>query len=416
MNTDPCPDWREEISAFQDKALSDKKMKSVAAHLDSCAACREWLNALEEDRILFCQVYAHSSASAELRSAVMENITMNNKQQKSFFSPFANRTVLAFTGTFALILLITAFVIVKSPFQKYNSTDARPTPIALTPQIAIERQLEAPHEKPVPDFPTGTGLKRPSVAKIVTRRSDSISNTDEIASQPLPANTQKDALHTGGFISPVESTPALDKTISYSEMERNYGIPGGLKMAFTVNYEMEVKQALQSAREAQKIIKKHGGFSMDFQYEAPVGGKPIATFHGKIPAKEATSVIDDIEKLGQMRTVNIGAEDITDQYRNLEEQFNKSKGETREYYKKELEKLALKHNLVDFSATFFESKAREPFTFDTLAQSTLEILRYILLALITVGVALIVLALIIAPFAFLRHLRRKNVAIELEEK
>lgn len=398
MITEPCSEWREEISAFQDKNITNDKMKSLQEHLENCVVCRGWLAALEQDRSLFNNTYAKSAAGIDLRNVVLEELRMNTQQQKPNLN-FITRPVLIFGGSFALLLLIIAFTLVGSPFKNNNNLEGLTAPSAIS-------------EMPVPTTPESP----PTLSSEDRRQKPKAMHYDEIASSSsdnfesnkpsAPNSSLNERKPYDGKKEKSNGSVASGRAMTFSEMERNYGIPGGLKMAFTVNYVMEVKQALQSARKAQEIIKKHGGFSMDFQYEAPIGGKPVATFHGKIPAKEAASVIDDIEKLGQMRTVNIGVEDITDQYRNLEEQFNKSKGETQEYYKKELEKLALKHNLVDFSATFSETKVREPFTFDTLVQSTLEILRYILLALLTIGVALIVLALLISPFALLRHLRR----------
>ena len=419
--TPPCPEWRELLAAYQDTQLSDGQTRRVDEHLTGCAACRGWLAALDMDRARFTAAYAESSGGPQLRAAVLEELRMKTHKQKTPLSPLALRRLFATGGAVALLVIIAAFAIVGSPFARRSEMAQSEPPAPLmsatmesdgdeSPEIAGMRQ-PAPQSSAMrraqpPALPPSSTTNAP----LVDYAADSVGIKDDAKSK----NSLDGAWMAASRVKATDKSfdadipQQNDGAMTFSELERNYGIPGGLKMAFTVSYSMEVKQALQSARKAQEIIKKHGGFSMDFQYEAPKGEKPWATFHGKIPAKEAAGVLDDIEKLGMMRSVDIGAEDITDQYRNLEEQFKKSKGDTKAYYQKELEKLALKHNLVDFSATFIELKPREPFTFETLVQRTIEILRYILLALITLGVALVLITFLILPFEVVRYLRRRD--------
>lgn len=221
--------------------------------------------------------------------------------------------------------------------------------------------------------------------------------------------------------------------------DRNYGYLGGLKMAYDINYGLQVKNALQSARQGGDVIRKHGGFVIDFNYGGDEGEIPVASVRGKVPAKEAKAAIEELEKMGRVTGITLSGEDLTPQFMQyLEEMAKKLKtaenlkrvrDHNRDYVELNAEQarhwaeqqaaqnkrgmigVVTKSSLVELSVTFAESAPKQRFGPAQFLQRMRAVLVILLVTLAVVVVGMLLLALLITPIILLRR-RNRPVAPE----
>jgi len=416
-NTLPCPEWRELLSAHQDQQLSLAESRQVADHLTVCTACRETLAQWETDRARFIATYAASTGGAKLRSAILEELRMNTQQKtpSSIFS-LTSRWRWGIAVTAAIGILLTAGVMTQQPVAReqarqimarsaHESVSPVPGAVAAHPTRA-PRWSSQDNAEYIPIANGATAV----VPAPTSMKSNFHNLTMPAAKLDVRGGGASVDLKTDG-VPTTAGTNAASFPSADSSMGNNYGIPGGVKMAFTVNYALEVKNALHAARSAQESVKRHGGFSVDFQYSNTPGELPCASFHGKIRAEEAVRVLDEIEKLGNLRSANIQGKDITQEILQQQDQLKHEKGiEATETFRN-LQQLALQHDLVDLTATFTEPQPRVPLTFESVRAGTLDVLGYALQAFITLAMIFLLLLLIASPVLIMRHLRRQTRAI-----
>ena len=102
MTPEPCEDWVEAISAYADGEATSVERESVESHLAECAACAEWLAAIERDREVYTEAYAESERGAAYVGAVLEKLPAEQEEVKE-----RRRGI-----RFSLVELLTSAVIV----------------------------------------------------------------------------------------------------------------------------------------------------------------------------------------------------------------------------------------------------------------------------------------------------------------
>ena len=418
--TPPCPAWRELLSAYHDRQLTVAESRRVAEHLSGCAACRATREQWEMDRARFTAAYADSTGGEALRIKILEALSLNSQttpQCTGFSWNLYWRWGLA--GLAAVGVLITAYVMM--PGTTPSSVPRPEIHMAQAPTTATgyggSEDLPQSKSYYVPPQPVAKPmLPRPMMAAPEAKVMDATAQgvraitPDEGAAvkSPVVGSNTLETSPSPNAQAPVLTTNSALSVAPQSAMDRDYGIPNGIKMAFTVEYTMEVKDALHAARSAQESIKKHGGFSVDFQYNNVKDTVPTASFHGKIPSGETENVLDEIEKLGTMRSVTIQGKDLTQQILQEQDTLKQQTGPAATETFRDLQQLALQHDLVDFTASFSEPQPRAPLTFDSVRATTLDVLGYAFQAFITLAMIALVLLLIASPWLIVRYVQRRQ--------
>lgn len=414
----PCPDWQARISALQDGELSSKERQRVEAHLATCPACTTTLAHYTADRARFTAAYAASTGGDALRTAVLEELRMSQPSFHTSNLTVRFRWLAAFAGVATIACVILAGVILLR-------TDLFPSATTIATSVPAAKGMgsEPSKKPPAPAAPTATPAPIVVTERYAVTTPPAMSPDSTIADSKRKVdfgyakNRVGDRI-TNGYADTFSGSLAASGVASQGEEakrnlsnpslaaggELNYGVQGGVRMAYNMDYALKVKNALAGARAAQKAIRKHGGYTVDFRYSAEKGETPTATFHGKIPAKDADTVLAEIEKLGKVRTVNIAGTDITDEIRWREDAINHQRSYDSDALKRELVDLGLQHTLVDFSATF---TGPEP-TLPHAAEITKNVLKYALLALVTLLTILLALAAVIGPIYALRAWRKRR--------
>ncbi|HEY3417306.1 MAG TPA: DUF4349 domain-containing protein, partial [Armatimonadota bacterium] len=196
-----------------------------------------------------------------------------------------------------------------------------------------------------------------------------------------------------------------------------------------------VKDALRGARQAQQVVRDHGGFIIDFAFNSDEGKLACASIRGKIPADQAEKALAAMEKIGQVRGLTIGGEDLTEQFKQKIDEAQKQqehaqklenlKGranartamsledqrhwaeEQAAQAKRALLGLQARHELVEFSASFIEGKPRERLHFTQVLAMTAASLKLLGLLLVGVVMLLALVGLVVSPWWLRKYLHRR---------
>ena len=468
-NVTPCPNWRELLSAYQDRALSPKDTKRVAAHLETCADCRKALAQMEGDRDRFIEAYMAPAANADLREPVLTALRPDasapaQQPQRKFSWDWAFRISSA-VAAITLILFV-AVIMGREPESTGKQQTVHNPPIfsATTDDTGDTSSLNTVdqlHQNNVDNsFSTNKSADVSgsfaatdiACARVLTENDYGmnaylygVDKSGDILGSPLG---QLETPSENRLYAANDDTGKRSITVpTYTQngAKDSYAMSGllnrpdsTLKIAYDVNYRLQVKHALQKSRQAQGIINKLGGFTMNYQYVNNEHEPAVAAFDGKIPAEKAEEALAEIEKLGNVRGLNIAGEDLTGQFQQqqaeiarqqehaeklnklsnrstakvavgVEEQRNDAKGQVTAA-KQALIGLTTRHKLVTVSAAFYESQPREPMTLARATAGTRRVLNYALLLVVTIAVFFLVAALVASPFVALRYWRRRRMA------
>ncbi|MHB9026320.1 MAG: DUF4349 domain-containing protein [Armatimonadota bacterium] len=463
----PCPDWSELLSAYQDDALAIDDRERVEEHLGACAACRQALTLLDEDRSRLEGAYAHATGGTALRNRVLEELRMENTPSSQITLPASwLRWLVGFTGVTALAsLALISFLLVgntRTPMTivpvdgngqvvldsvddsgKINAQTGIPHNVYNGLDAAERSRQYLAYDAPA-KVPAMVYMNRRDLILPPERVSGFSGNLDTHGRSPVasPNASWEDALlgYVGskkGFFHASDAFQNNSANATYDfRMNRNYGIPGGIQMAYDVDYAFLVKNALQGARKAQQIVREHGGFIIDFAFNSDEGTLPYASIRGKVPADQADKALSAIEKLGQVRGLTIDGEDLTEQFKQQIDEANKQKEHAEKLEKlenrsrprvaKNIEQerlraeqraaaakrallgLQAKHELVEFSASFIEDKPRERLHFGQVYAMTVASLKLLGLVLVGVVLLLALIGIIASPWWLWKYLRRKE--------
>jgi len=466
-NVTPCPNWRELLSAYHDNNLSPKDRKRVAAHLQSCDDCRRALAQMDGDRDRFIDAYMAPAAKADLRESVLSALrsdTASAEAPKKFiFWDWVFHNISA-AVIVTLILILAVFMSqgpqideTKKALQAEQQTATAEEAPDTGDRLASERNTaqrilsyaqDTDEARALPDnwvAAQGNAFGRQQNKGLISGYTDGHAKYFQVPT--LGTEDAYDAttviISKGQKIPPNAATPGdgFYRVYNGPVSANNLLVPldaTGLQIAYDIDYRLQVKNALQKSRQAQKIISGLGGFTMNYQYVQDEHEPAVAGFNGKIPAEQVEAALAQIEKLGNVRWLTIAGEDLTEQFQanqqeiarqsehakkldaissrsaskvalGVESQRNDAKGQVNAA-KQALTGLTTRHELVTISAAFYESQPREPLTLARATAGTRHVLNYALLLLVTIAVFFLLAALVAAPFVGLRYWRRRQMA------
>ncbi|MHB0939315.1 MAG: DUF4349 domain-containing protein [Armatimonadota bacterium] len=466
-NVTPCPNWRELLSAYQDNNVSPKDRKRVAAHLQTCGDCRQALAQMDGDRDRFIDAYMAPAAKADLRDTVLAALRADaaipaEQPQRKF--PWDLLFHLGKAGAAVTLILLVAVFMGREPagnlpatknpsiFNEETDTTGDTTILLNTDQKLYQNSIADSYSEDgtvdAPDYLSPAKVYAARVnpdygmnSYLYTVDGDGNLVTPSYGMIDDPGNAltldqPKNRLYASNGNNPVMAYDALVSV--KAKGSKIPSKPAGLKMAYDIDYRLQVKNALQKSRQAQGIITGLGGFTMNYQYVNNEHEPAVAAFNGKIPAEKAEAALAEIEKLGNVRGLTIAGEDLTGQFQSqreeiarqtehakkldaigsrsaskvaagVEDQRHAAKGQVNAA-KNALTGLTTRHELVTISAAFYEATPREPLTLARATAGTRHALNYALLLLVTIAVFFLVVGLVAAPFVGLRYWRRRRMA------
>jgi len=421
----PCPEWEARLSAYQDGEATPRERTAVAAHLAGCAACRAALARLDADRDRFTEAYAGPYPDVS-ENVLPEVRAMSRQQQTNVPTPLL-RWLVGFSAAAVLVCLALIIAVSTAPRE--------------TPMVVYAPDGSAVYEYGADAQGSSVHGRRSGDARAVGHKL--YSDNDLYSANDLVAKKRPATFGAFAIASPdaVASRPAPRPPLSdlsgagdmlYNPTTgRNYGIAGGLKMVYDVGYALQVRNALQAAREGSALIRKHGGFVIDFTYAGDEGQIPAATVRGKVPANEAKAALDALEKMGRVTGITLNGEDLTPQFRQYMEEMEKKiktaenlgKISDRNRYwetlsaeqarhwaeqqaaqnKRAMLDVVTKSSLVEITATFAEGRPKESFGLAQFFALMRAVLVTLLVALAAVATLFALVALIVAPVVLLRR-------------
>ncbi|MHB9132216.1 MAG: zf-HC2 domain-containing protein [Armatimonadota bacterium] len=444
MNTiPPCPDWRERLSAYHDEQLTPEEKAQVDAHLADCEACHAALAQWEQDRRRFTAAYA-ASTGTDIRAHVLQELRTMEQQQptQNITLPLTWLRWLAGFSAAAVVLCLALTVVVL--LSRQPQTRVVVAGGASHNQEVTDNEETYSGYKYAPAMPSGisNGLSGNRARHSRALKMPKGASYDEKYAGEYSRNPLGDVLSarvdaTGKY----EYVQKPDTYSIFRESERNYGIPGGIVMAYDADMRMLVKDALAGARKAQQMILDNGGFVVDFNYYAGENEIPAASIRGKVPAEKAEETFNNLEKMGRIRGLAIAGQDLTEQWKaqldaitkenadaqrmgalanrsgssrvSLDAQMQRHWAEMRATQaRRALHGLAAKHDLVEFSAVFEEDHPRERIHFVQVTAITRQILHFALLLLGLLAVLLALGVVVAVPVVALRKLRRQEKPVE----
>jgi predicted anti-sigma-YlaC factor YlaD len=434
MTYAPCAEWEERLSAYHDRQDTPRDRAAVDAHLRDCPACRTALAKLEADRDRYLSACA--DLSIDVRAAVLEEITVMPESSRTVPVTWF-RVLLAFSGvtTLALVaLLVLAFV--------PNGRQTTASSVVRQLQVATDMRT-APPPIDALDLPSGDRLQRSPAAPIpptITFYNDQ----GKLWAPSTGMHSYRSVDDTGKKPNMGYDADEKNQRTSYGysglldRSERNYGIVGGVRMSYDVNYNLQVRQALVQARQAGTIIKSHGGFVIDFGYQGDTGQIPTAVIHGKVPSDQADAALRALEKLGHVTALNVAGEDLTLQFQQYMDEMAKQRAhadrlgqiahrarprpaltaeEQRHWAEQQAAEahrnllgVQAKSQLIELTAVFSEGKAKERYGAVQFQDSLRSIISILLMLLIILAVAAGIVGLIVGPIVLARWLRRRESA------
>jgi len=75
LEREPCEEWIERVSAYADGELRDAEQTELMAHVQSCPACREWMEQVRADRSGFVQTLWNQRRRRGFARGVMKQVT-----------------------------------------------------------------------------------------------------------------------------------------------------------------------------------------------------------------------------------------------------------------------------------------------------------------------------------------------------
>lgn len=353
--------WHELLSAYADNECSPAERKEVETHLQTCAACREWLAQAQADQQLFTDTLM--GRQADLTDAVLRSVSEMSAPEKEVVAP--RRAFGRWAEVFALTAMAAIMAAILFPTFATSREKARQTScMANLKGIALgllEYAADNGDRLPPADGWTAATLPYTKNTQIfVCPQAWEGGHTGyalvarwagtKLSNMPDPANTillyevengQPVYRHNGGmnvgyadghvkWLRKLPPDVAPGTGLSTAPVSRNWGLPRGAKLAYGATCEVWVKNLQQAALTAESAFYEHGGFvlsSLIQQLPGPEGARN-AQVTGKVPTAEVAATVNALTALGYVVRREISGQDLSDEYVQAERSVTQVQQET----------------------------------------------------------------------------------------
>lgn len=341
-----CDHWQEIISAWLDGEATPEEAKEVQEHLESCAACRQWLEQVETDRQSF--VSSLMGRQADISQDVMRRVSeMSVESNNVSYRPRKSFRLAELLVAAAMVAVVAAIffpvfgkarekarvssclsnvkmlTIATLQYAKDYDGILPPAPdwaIAIDPYLKNSQIFICPSQTdPLPHYAMPAGL--------------SGANLNEL---PDPAGTvmiyevqqgQPAYLHNGGmnvgyadghakWIRMLPESVSQTTSMTTGSPGSNYGLRRRLKLAYDASCEVWVKQVQTAVVSAEQVFTDRGGFVLTsmLSQRPEAGAVRTASIEGRVPTTEVAATVNALAALGYVVHREIMGQDLTDQY------------------------------------------------------------------------------------------------------
>jgi len=309
-----------ELSAYLDNQLSERRAKTVKAHLDSCAVCTQELFRLKKLSEAL-KTWSLPGLSPDFDNGVKNEIVRAELEKGEVTMKKRTVAILIPSSVLAMILVI-AFLgsmqlYVKRGMQgRFKSAADEIKESYSQPVIRLSGGSKQQHADAAygPYDVNGVGGSITRSAKMVSGVKSSmgddrswgeegtlsVTSSREYASQTEPASGQ-------GSIIVVE--PVLPATGE------------GEKIIRTANVSLEVEDGKEAFKKASLICQELGGYLASSNFYKDKEGRQGGTITMRIPKDQFLIALDRINSLGKVESSYANSQDISQEYANLNTQL-----------------------------------------------------------------------------------------------
>ena len=351
-----CDHWQEIISAWLDGEATPEEAKEVQEHLESCAACRQWLEQVETDRQSF--VSSLMGRQADISQDVMRRVSemsvepngVSQGPRKSF--RLAELRVAAAMVAVVAAILFPVFARSREKARSVSCLSNIKQLALATLQYArdYDGMLPPAHDWAISIEPY---VKNSQIFVCIRRDKPSLAlplavqdlphyamagnlsgaNINEL---PDPAGTvmiyevqqgQPAYLHNGGmnvgyadghakWIRMLPESVSQTTSMTTGSPGSNYGLRRRLKLAYDASCEVWVKQLQTAVVSAEQVFTDRGGFVLTsmLSQRPEAGAVRTASIEGRVPTTEVAATVNALAALGYVVHREIMGQDLTDQY------------------------------------------------------------------------------------------------------
>ncbi|MGD8238275.1 MAG: DUF4349 domain-containing protein [Armatimonadota bacterium] len=334
LEREPCEQWIERVSAYADGELADAAEREVAAHLDSCAACSEWLEQVRADRSEMVATLSGQQRRGRFARAVMKQVA----EEPAHGTPRSRRPWYRLTlvelGAGVAILCICA-VIIAPVFMKAREKARQTQSLSNLKQLGMGMMMYSDdHDDTRPSLamrePPAAGARYEYADGHAKWLPDSWPESSDaydlspytrnrgIVASPLPARlAQADSASVVADKRPEsldKEPPELDeREHSLGAPTRNYGLAEKLRIAYEAAEEVEVENVHGAMVQAEQEIKDRDGFLLasDLMTEDE---RTQAQIIFRVPSEALLDTMNALAKLGTIVDRHVRGEDLTETY------------------------------------------------------------------------------------------------------
>lgn len=342
MTREPCEEWIELVSAYADGEATPRESQSVESHLAGCAACADWLEAIQGDREVYAATYGGGTRDAAYVREVVEILPAGREKRAEEHRRGMRVTLVELLVSGAIIavfgaILFPCFSVVRrkaretqcasnlaqlaSALKSYARDHDGHLPLADSWESALypdyvdtEKLFRCPNDDPE---------SKHSYAMPQSLSGAKISDIPDRAKQPLlydATDTGEFAKRHGkrGFVSFLDGSvqsfedppEGIESSGAIGPTERNYGLAERLHLAYDASVSVETKEVLKSLHAAEQIVREQQGFVLDSVF-TETDGRASGQMTFKVPSARLEITLQALSRLGRMIRRQIHGEDRT---------------------------------------------------------------------------------------------------------
>ncbi|MGB8659012.1 MAG: DUF4349 domain-containing protein, partial [Candidatus Acidiferrum sp.] len=297
MSTAPHPITQEEIMAHLDGELTPVRAQSVAAHIDSCAACQELVTSLRSTSHSLSG-WVVDSVPAQLESNVAESVAHPASANLNAFRRIRWTRKQWIGGLTVAVAAAVLLVSISVPTLHRSRSVAEKASV-----LTQLREKAKARNSPTVDFARVNSEQEQQGAA----RQGSADYSFAL-SAPVPAASPR-AVY--GML------PEKAKPVNGRDFQQLVSLAPGPMIARTVSLAILVKDFDFSRASLDSILARHNGYAADLNVATPQGAARSLQASLRIPAPQLPAALAELKSLGRVELETQNGEEVTQQHADL---------------------------------------------------------------------------------------------------
>ncbi len=344
LEREPCEEWIERVSAYADGELRDAEQTELMAHVQSCPACREWMEHVRADRSGFVQTLWNQRRRRGFARGVMKQVTAQPAHGSAPPAlPWWQRYRLVETGVSVAMVCLLAAVLFPC-FSRTRERARRTECLSNIKQISLGLLMYAEdNDHRLPAYRGWVDAVMPYVRNrklficpydrdtfpgyalnpaLAGRRLDTLEQPAEVVMVYEAKDGRLVERHNEGANYGLadghakwmhEPPPDLLNQHSLGPPTRNYGLTDRLRIAYEAEEDIEVDDVPTAVVHAEHEIATRDGFLLNSDLSKACG-RIEAQIVFRVPAEALLETMNALAKLGAVVNRHIAGEDLTEKY------------------------------------------------------------------------------------------------------